>query len=44
MKEQEPLEKGDIPAMIIAGFLTLGPYVLIMIGVLVLLGWLFGAF
>ena len=43
-EERVPLEKGDIPALFIAAVLTLGPYFLLMIGVMVFLGWVFGAF
>ena len=42
--EKIPLEKGDLPAMFIAGFLATGPFFLVIIGILLLLGWLFGAY
>ncbi|MCL2094490.1 MAG: hypothetical protein FWH12_09910 [Treponema sp.] len=43
-EEKVPLEKGDIPALFMAAVLVLGPYFLILIGVLVLLGIIFRAF
>jgi len=42
--EKLSLEKGDLPAMFIAAIISLGPYFLIMILTLFLLGWIFGAF
>lgn len=39
--EQTPLEKKDLPAMIIAAFLVLLPAVLLTFGVIVLLMYLF---
>ena len=39
LKEQ-PLEKKDIPAMILAALLTLLPALLIVIGLAVLVAWL----
>jgi len=36
------LEKGDLPAMIIAALVTFLPYVAIIAGFLLLLAWLFG--
>ena len=33
------LEKGDVPAMILAAFLVLGPVFLIIIGMIFLLYW-----
>ena len=42
--EPEELEKGDFAAMLIAAAVIIGPIVLGMIGLMFLLGWLFGAF
>jgi len=42
--EKVELEKGDLPAMFIAAIIVVGPFFLIIIGVLLFLGWLFGAF
>lgn len=39
--DETPLEKNDIPAMIIAAFLVLLPAVLVTFGLLVLLMYLF---
>ena len=43
-EEKLPLEKGDLPAMFLAAVVVIGPYFLIFIGVLLFLGWVFGAF
>ena len=43
-EEKLNLEKGDLPAMFLAAVLVYGPYFLIFIGALLLLGWVFGAF
>jgi hypothetical protein len=40
-EEKEPLEKGDLLAMMIAAFLVFLPAVLLLIGVVYLLLWLF---
>lgn len=39
--EKEPLEKKDIPAMIIAALLVFVPALVFVIGLFVLLSWLF---
>jgi hypothetical protein len=36
------LEKGDLPAMVIAALITFMPYVLAIIGLLLLFAWLLG--
>ena len=36
------LEKGDLPAILLAALITLGPVFLVMIGVLLGLWWWFG--
>ncbi|MFI3206324.1 MAG: hypothetical protein R3Y33_03665 [Clostridia bacterium] len=38
--EKEPLEKGDLPAMIIAGLIVTVPIILIGIGIMLLCSWL----
>ena len=38
------LEKGDFSAILIAAAVTIGPILLGVIGIMFLLGWLFGAF
>lgn len=40
-QERPELEKTDIPAMLIAAFLTFLPAVLLVFGVLALIAWLF---
>lgn len=39
--ERAPLEKGDLPAMILAGFVTIVPACLLALLVLCLVAWLF---
>ena len=45
-KGTEPvaLEKGDFSAILLAAVITIGPIILGIIGLMFLLGWLFGAF
>ena len=43
-KEDPGLEKGDLPAMLLAAAITIGPIVITLIGLMFLLAWLFGAF
>jgi len=43
-QEDVKLEKGDIPAMLIAALIVIGPVVLGAIALLLLVAWLFGAF
>ena len=38
---QDEMEKGDLFAMIVAGFLTIWPAVLVVLGVLMLAGYFF---
>ena len=38
--KQEPLEKGDIPALIIAGLIIAVPVILIVVGIVLLSAWL----
>ena len=38
--KKEPLEKGDLPAMIIAGLIVTVPIILIGIGIMFLCSWL----
>ena len=46
LKDREPpkLEKGDFSAMLIAAAITIGPIILGLIMIMLLIGWLFGAF
>ena len=43
-EEKLPLEKGDLPAMFLGAVIAIGPFFLVMIGTLLLFGWIFGAF
>ena len=38
------LEKGDLPAIVIAALIVFMPYVLVIVGVLFLIAWLLGVF
>ncbi len=38
--QKEPLEKGDLPAMILAGLIITVPIILIGIGIIMLCSWL----
>ena len=44
ISEPLELEKGDIKAMLIAAAITIGPFVIGLIGLIFLSAWLFGAF
>lgn len=37
--DEMDLEKGDVPAMILAAFITFGPILLALIGILLLVSW-----
>jgi len=43
-EEKLPLEKGDLTAMFIAAVIVIGPVLLLLAGLLLALGWLFGAY
>ena len=43
-KQSYTLEKGDFKAMLLAAGIVIGPFVIGLIALMYLIGWLFGAF